>query len=83
MMGLPPGRDELREFLVLPKGGEVPVLPAPALVLLKLATGRRRVLADVWALPRAGLDLGEVRTYLGRHAPELVHLLARPFDESP
>ena len=80
LMGVPPGHDELRSLLAVPEGGEIPVVPAPALIYLKLSAGRPQDLADVHALLEAGVDVLEVRTYLGRHAPELVPLLAKLVD---
>lgn len=80
LLSLPPGHDELRELLAVPRGGEVPVVPAPALIYLKLSARRPQDLADVRALLDAGVGLAEVRDYLSEHAPELVPLLARVAD---
>ncbi len=80
LMGVPPGRDGLRTLLAVPLGGEIPVVPAEALILLKLTAARPQDLADVVALLEAGVDVREVRTYLGEHAPELVARLAEVAD---
>ncbi|MBN1424568.1 nucleotidyl transferase AbiEii/AbiGii toxin family protein [Candidatus Fermentibacteria bacterium] len=79
-MGVPPQHRELRSVLAVPKGGEIPVVPVPALVLLKLLAGRPQDLADVHALLKAGADVLEIRTYLGEHAPQLVPELAKLLD---
>lgn len=77
LMGVPPRHGELRDVLALPKADEIPVIPAPALILLKLLAGRAQDLADVDALLKSGVDVFKVRDYLRKHAPELVPLLAR------
>lgn len=77
LMGVPPRHGELRDVLALPEANEIPVVPAPALVLLKLLAGRPQDLADVDALLKSGVDVFEARDYLREHAPELVPLLAR------
>ena len=76
LMAVPPRHEDLRALLTVPEEGAIPVIPAPALVLLKLSAGRPQDLTDVRALLDAGVDLGDVRAYLGEHAPELVPLLA-------
>lgn len=40
LMGVPPRHGELRNVLALPTAGEIPVIPAPALILLKLLAAR-------------------------------------------
>lgn len=77
LMSVPPQHDELRSLLAVPERGEIPVIPVPALVLLKLLAGRPQDLADVHALLNAGADIHEIRTYLGEHAPQLVPELAK------
>lgn len=77
LMSVPPQHDELRSLLAVPERGEIPVIPVPALVLLKLEAGRPQDLADVHALLKAGADVLEVRAYLGEHAPQLVSELAK------
>ena len=72
LMGVPPEHEELRRFLVVPDGSEIPVIPVPALVFLKLSAGRPQDLADVHALVRSGIDIFAVRDYLARYAPDLV-----------
>ena len=77
LMGVPPEHKALRRLLAVPQGGEIPVLPAPALILLKLSAGRPQDHADVHALIRSGVDAFEVRDYLERYAPNLVPQLAK------
>jgi len=77
LMGVPPQHNELRSLLAVPEEGELPVIPAPALILLKLSAGRPQDMADVHALLKAGVDISQVRSYLSSHAPELVPVLAR------
>lgn len=61
----------LEDSLVRPAEGEVPVIPAGALVYLKLKSPRIKDRADVVELIKAGLALESVRQYLERHAPSL------------
>ncbi|MBN1946592.1 MAG: hypothetical protein JW797_13035 [Bradymonadales bacterium] len=77
LMGVPPHHDELRDLLVVPESGEIPVIPVHALILLKLLAGRPQDLADVRALIDAGTPVADVRRYLGEHAPRLVSRFAR------
>ncbi len=53
-------------------GGEVPVVPVEALILLKLHANRPQDQADVVALLQAGVDTATVTHYLRDHAPELL-----------
>ena len=80
LMGVPPGHEELRCLLAVPERNEIPVIPAPALIYLKLSAGRQQDIADVRALLDAGVDVLETRTYLGQYAPELVPVLAKLLD---
>jgi hypothetical protein len=82
LMSVPPLHDELRSLLAIPEGGEIPVIPAPALILLKLLAGRPQDLADVHALLKAGVEVFAVRSYLGEYAPQLVPALARLVESS-
>ncbi|MBI2571276.1 MAG: hypothetical protein HYV63_30085 [Candidatus Schekmanbacteria bacterium] len=77
LMSIPPLHEELRDLLAVPRGGEIPVMPAHGLVLLKLLVGRPQDLADVHALLKVGVDVSAIRSYLGEHAPNLVPVLAR------
>lgn len=60
----------LDDELGVPRAGEVPVLGAPALVFMKLVSGRQKDAADVVELIKAGLKTAAVRRYLEEHAPE-------------
>jgi hypothetical protein len=62
----------LEHALAQPVEGEVPVVPAGALVYLKLRSPRLKDRADVVELVKAGLDVERVRKYLEREAPSLV-----------
>ncbi|MBW2257711.1 MAG: hypothetical protein JRI25_24360 [Deltaproteobacteria bacterium] len=62
----------LMEALCLPEEGEVPIVPMPALVLMKLRASRPQDLADVSQLVAAGMDVGEVLAFLREMAPEHV-----------
>lgn len=77
LMGIPPEHGDLRLLLTVPEGGDIPVIPAPALILLKLSAGRPQDHADVHALIRAGINIFEVRDYLEQCAPGLVPQLAK------
>jgi hypothetical protein len=65
--------------LGVPRAGEVPVLPAPALVYMKLVSGRAKDDADVVELLKVGGPAlaRKVRRYLFEHAPQLVDALER------
>jgi hypothetical protein len=69
----PDERAALEGFLVLPSKGEVPVIPAAALIFMKLVAGRQRDKGDVVELVKAGIHLGEARAFLGSWRPELVN----------
>lgn len=73
LLAVPPAYPSLREHLV-PEvtGGEVPVVPVEALILLKLHANRPQDRADVVALLDAGADTAVVTRYLRDHAPDLV-----------
>jgi len=77
LTSVPPQHDGLRSLLAVPQQGEIPLIPVPALVLLKIEAGRPQDLADVHALLMAGADVHEVRSYLSEHAPQLVPELAK------
>jgi len=75
LMSVPPGHPQLQEELSSHPGP--PVISLPALIMLKLEAGRPRDAEDVrqlMALHRSALR--DVRDYLQRHAPGLVHRLA-------
>jgi len=60
----------LIEALEVPEEGRVPVVPVPVLVLMKLRASRPQDIADVFQLVAVGMDVGQVRQFLGVHAPE-------------
>ncbi|HEX9737277.1 MAG TPA: hypothetical protein VGG06_35380 [Thermoanaerobaculia bacterium] len=73
LLAVPPAYPSLAEHLVTAvKGGEVPVVPVEALILLKLHADRPQDRADVVALLHAGADTAVVTRYLRDHATELV-----------
>lgn len=76
LMSVPPGHEELRAVLQLPERDEIPVIPIPCLVYLKLAAGRPQDMADVHSLLQRGVDLREINEYLNRFAPEQVSRFA-------
>jgi hypothetical protein len=49
-----------------------PVVGAPVLVYLKLKSPRSRDRTDLIELVKVGMDLGDVRSYLGAYAPTLL-----------
>jgi hypothetical protein len=58
---------------VAPRGDQVPIVPLPVLVYLKLKANRQKDIADlVELLKRGRIDVEEVGSYLARHAPTLV-----------
>jgi hypothetical protein len=69
------GEAFLEQSLGPPTPGEVPVVPAGALVYLKLKSPRLKDRADVVELIKAGLAAESVRQYLERYAPPLVSRL--------
>lgn len=72
-LAVPPAYPSLAEHLVpAVAGGEVPVIPVEALILLKLHANRPQDRADVVALLDAGADTAVVIRYLRDHAPDLV-----------
>jgi len=74
----------LDSFLEMPAGDEVPVIPIEALVYMKLVASRRKDLADVVELVKAGIDVAKVRKYLkeiGRYAAEFDHLVGEAEEE--
>jgi hypothetical protein len=77
-------RSALEGFLELPRQGDVPVIPAHALVFMKLVAGRQRDKGDVVELVKAGIDQDEVRRFLEVWRPDLVAVfedLAKKADE--
>jgi hypothetical protein len=62
----------LGHLLAPPVEGEVPVVPAGALVYLKLKSPRLKDRADVVELVKAGLDVESVRGFLEGNASALV-----------
>ena len=66
------GEAFLEQSLGPPTPGEVAVVPAGALVYLKLKSPRLKDRADVVELIKAGLAVEGVRRYLERYAPALV-----------
>lgn len=72
-LAVPPAYPSLSEHLVpAAAGGEVPVIPVAALILLKLHANRPQDRADVLALLHAGAETSVVIRYLREHAPDLV-----------
>ncbi|NJL28197.1 MAG: hypothetical protein HC897_10040 [Thermoanaerobaculia bacterium] len=73
LLAVPPAYPALTGYLEsMSTGGEVPVIPVEALILLKLHAHRPQDQADVVALLDAGADAAAVTRYLRDHAPELV-----------
>ncbi len=66
------GEAFLEQSLEPPTAGDVAVVPAGALVYLKLKSPRLKDRADVVELIKAGLAVEVVRQYLERYAPPLV-----------
>jgi hypothetical protein len=63
--------------LVLPREGEVPVLPAGPLAATKLLSGRMRDQADVVEMLKSGDRAAEIRAFVDRHFPERLPMLDR------
>lgn len=77
LLAVPPAYPSLAEQLVpAAEGGDVPVIAAEALVLLKLDANRPQDRADVVALLDAGVDSAVVIRYLREVAPELLDRFA-------
>ncbi len=72
LLAIPSKRPGLVAVLGIPAPGALPVIPLPALVLMKLDADRPQDRADVVALLRLGADLGELRDFLGEHGPDLL-----------
>jgi hypothetical protein len=72
LLALPDGHLHMVEDLRVPQAGEIPVVSAEALVLLKLLAWRPQDRADIAALIRAGVDPDSVISYLQDRAPEYV-----------
>jgi hypothetical protein len=68
-----PHADLLRQALVDAQASEgIPVIPLEPLVVMKLQAGRRRDLDDVQRLLEPADLQAEVRSFIVKHAPELV-----------
>ncbi len=72
LLAVPLARPDLSRVLGLPGSDEIPVIPVEALILMKVDAHRPQDRADVVALLRSGIELGEIRSFLQVHAPDLV-----------
>src|SRR5262249_21164876 len=54
-----------------PRSGEVPILPLPELVYMKLKAGRQRDIADVVELLKRGADISAIDRYIADQASEM------------
>ncbi len=83
LVSVPPEYPSLAEHLEAAEPGTVPIIPAEALVLLKMHANRPQDRADVTALLKAGVDEAEIAGYLRERAPELAIRFAElvPSDE--
>lgn len=64
--------DKLRRAVDRPPvSGEIPIVPLPELVYMKLKAGRQKDVADVVELVKRGVDLDAVDEYVAAKAPEV------------
>lgn len=69
-------RSCLEEFLIIPDEGTVPTMPVHALIYMKIIAGRKKDLADVVELIKAGADTKLTFQFIEKNAPGLIDRFA-------